>query len=64
LLAFELAAESDEVAGGQGDGSGDFRPGLEAGAKLGVVNPLMYAGLTKAEIRTISKAIGTVILIN
>ena len=49
----------DTVASGANfDDTGDFRPGLEAGAKLGVVNPLMDAGLTKIEIRTISKAIG------
>jgi len=49
----------DTVASGANfDDTGDFRPGLEAGAELGVVNPLMDAGLTKPEIRTLSKAIG------
>jgi len=49
----------DVVASGANfDDTGDFRPGLEAGAELGVVNPLMDAKLTKEEIRTISKAIG------
>ena len=49
----------DTVASGANfDDTGDFRPGLEAGAKLGVANPLMDAKLTKAEIRTISKALG------
>ncbi len=49
----------DTVASGANfDDTGDFRPGLEAGAQLGVVNPLMDAGLTKPEIRTLSKAIG------
>jgi len=49
----------DTVASGaNADDTGDFRPGLEAGAKLGVVNPLMNAGLTKSEIRTISRALG------
>jgi len=46
------------VSGANADDTGDFRPGLDAGAELGVVNPLMDAGLTKPEIRTISKAIG------
>ena len=46
------------VSGANADDTGDFRPGLDAGAQLGVVNPLMDAGLTKTEIRTISKAIG------
>ena len=60
-LLGKLAAERgfDVVASGANfDDTGDFRPGLEAGAKLGVINPLMDAGLTKPEIRTISKAIG------
>jgi uncharacterized protein len=60
-LLGKLAAERGfdvVVCGANSDDTGDFRPGLEAGAKLGVVNPLMDAGLTKAEIRTISKAIG------
>jgi len=60
-LLGKLAIERgfDVVASGANfDDTGDFRPGLEAGAKLGVVNPLMDAGLTKSEIRTISKAIG------
>ncbi|MDP6544766.1 MAG: ATP-dependent sacrificial sulfur transferase LarE [Phycisphaerae bacterium] len=46
------------VCGANFDDTGDFRPGLEAGAELGVVNPLMDARLTKSEIRTISKALG------
>ncbi len=46
------------VCGANADDAGDFRPGLRAGEKLGVRNPLMDAGLTKAEIREISKALG------
>ena len=60
-LLGKLAAERGfdvVVCGANFDDTGDFRPGLEAGAKLGVVNPLMDARLTKSEIRTISKAIG------
>ena len=60
-LLGKLAAErgfAAVVSGANADDTGDFRPGLEAGAQLGVVNPLMDAGLTKTEIRTISKAIG------
>jgi len=46
------------VSGVNADDTGDFRPGIEAGRELGVANPLMDAGLTKAEIRTLSHAMG------
>ena len=49
----------DAVASGaNADDTGDFRPGLRAGEELSVVNPLMDAGLTKAEIRAASEAMG------
>lgn len=44
------------LSGANADDSGDFRPGLKAGGELGVRNPLLEAGLTKAEIRQASKA--------
>jgi len=40
------------------DDTGDFRPGLRAGQELGVRSPLKEAGLTKAEVRTLSRALG------
>lgn len=40
------------------DDLGDYRPGLEAGKELGAVSPLRHAGLTKADIREISKELG------
>ena len=46
------------VSGANADDAGDFRPGLRAGRELGVVNPLMDAGLTKADIRQASRALG------
>ena len=46
------------VSGANADDRGDFRPGLRAGRDCGVHNPLMDAGLTKAEIRTASRAMG------
>lgn len=46
------------VSGANADDAGDFRPGLQAGRELGVRNPLMDAGLTKADIRQASRAIG------
>ncbi|MCY2931392.1 MAG: ATP-dependent sacrificial sulfur transferase LarE [Planctomycetota bacterium] len=44
------------ASGANADDTGDFRPGLEAGACHGVVNPLMQAGLTKPDIRAASRA--------
>lgn len=40
------------------DDVGDFRPGLKAGEELGVRSPLREAGLTKAEVRALSRALG------
>jgi len=56
-----LAAErgfGHVVSGANVDDRGDFRPGLEAGEKLGVRSPLMEAGLTKQDIRAASRAMG------
>jgi len=44
--------------GANADDRGDFRPGLDAGRELGVAHPLMDAGLTKADIRAASRAMG------
>jgi len=44
--------------GAQQDDLGDFRPGLDAARELGVVAPLMEAGLTKAEVRELSRRRG------
>ena len=46
------------VSGANADDTGDFRPGLRAGKELGVRNPLMEAGLTKADIRAASRVMG------
>ncbi len=40
------------------DDNGDYRPGLQAVAELGVKSPLRIAELTKDEIRTLSKEMG------
>lgn len=40
------------------DDMGDFRPGLEAVRELGVRSPLLEAGLSKAEVRELSRARG------
>jgi pyridinium-3,5-biscarboxylic acid mononucleotide sulfurtransferase len=46
------------VAGTNADELRDYRPGLRAAAEHGVVQPLAEAGLTKAEIRALSREIG------
>jgi uncharacterized protein len=56
-----LAAEGGYehlVCGTNVDDLGDYRPGLRAGAELGVRNPLQEAGLTKADVRALSKELG------
>ena len=50
-----LAAVCD---GSNADDVGDWRPGMQAAAELGVRSPLKEAGLTKAEIRELSRELG------
>lgn len=40
------------------DDNGDYRPGLQAVAELGVKSPLRKAGLTKEDIRLLSRRLG------
>lgn len=49
---------SQVLDGANLDDMGDFRPGLKAGRELNVASPLKEAGLTKADIRVISKELG------
>lgn len=44
--------------GANHDDRGDYRPGAVAGRELGIRSPLKEAGLTKAEIRRLSREIG------
>jgi uncharacterized protein len=44
--------------GTNADDLGDYRPGRQAATELGVRSPLLEAGLTKAEIRALSRARG------
>ena len=46
------------VDGSNADDMGDYRPGMRALAELGVRSPLREAGLTKAEVRTLSYSLG------
>jgi pyridinium-3,5-biscarboxylic acid mononucleotide sulfurtransferase len=40
------------------DDLGDYRPGIEAAKKMGIISPLIDAGLGKKEIRYLSKEMG------
>lgn len=57
----ELAKENgitNVVEGSNMDDNGDYRPGLKAIKELKVLSPLQIAGLTKTEIRELSKEMG------
>ena len=57
----KIAAENgiEYVAEGSNlDDNGDYRPGLMAVAELGIKSPLREAGLSKADIRALSKEMG------
>ena len=46
------------LEGSNADDQGDYRPGMEAAKQLGVRAPLLEVGLTKDEIRALSKEMG------
>ncbi len=46
------------VDGANADDAADYRPGLRAGAEMGIKTPLMEAGLTKQDIRVASRELG------
>jgi len=46
------------VEGSNVDDDSDYRPGMQAIKELGVLSPLQEAGLTKAEIRFLSREMG------
>ena len=59
--AFAAVGCSDKqhwVHGANADDSADFRPGLQAAREMGVEAPLAMAGLSKTEIRELSKKAG------
>ncbi len=63
LFSAMIAAAKNEgfdtvAEGSNADDVGDFRPGMKAIAELGVKSPLLEAGLTKDEIRCLSKEAG------
>lgn len=56
-----VARENNKNAvldGSNADDTGDFRPGMKAAMELQVVSPLKEAGLTKDDIRELSKRMG------
>lgn len=56
IIEVASAEGIENVAEGSNlDDNGDYRPGLIAVAELGIKSPLRYAGLTKEEIRSLSK---------
>lgn len=65
-LFTRLAALAEErglpnvLDGANADDQGDHRPGLRAGRRLGVLSPLLAAGITKPWVRVLSKAAGLV----
>lgn len=57
----EIARENGFAAVAEGsnmDDNGDYRPGLQAVAELGIKSPLRHAGLTKADVRELSHELG------
>ena len=49
---------SHVIEGSNEDDKGDYRPGFLAIQELGILSPLQVVGLSKAEIRTLSKELG------
>ncbi len=51
-LGYDAVAE-----GSNADDAGDYRPGMKAVAELGLLSPLLAAGLGKEEVREIARAV-------
>ena len=54
----EVAPEYVVADGSNVDDQGDYRPGMRAIAELGITSPLKDSGLTKSDIRVLSKEAG------
>ncbi|RCW62333.1 ATP-dependent sacrificial sulfur transferase LarE [Halanaerobium sp. ST460_2HS_T2] len=54
----DYAAGKTVIEGSNVDDQGDYRPGRKALKELGVKSPMLEAGLTKNEIRELSKKLG------
>lgn len=60
LLQAESLGISYVADGTNADDMGEYRPGLRAVKELGIVSPLLMAGLSKQDIRRLSKDMGLV----
>jgi pyridinium-3,5-biscarboxylic acid mononucleotide sulfurtransferase len=59
LKRIAAAAKLDWIADGtNADDLGDYRPGRKAGAEMSIRSPLLEAGLTKTDIRRLSREMG------
>lgn len=54
----QVAGFRHVLLGANADDLGDYRPGLRAAAELEVISPLAEVGLTKKEVRTLSRELG------
>ncbi|MCR5829867.1 MAG: ATP-dependent sacrificial sulfur transferase LarE [Lachnospiraceae bacterium] len=54
----EMYGINEVAEGSNTDDVGDYRPGMQAVSELGIKSPLREAGLSKKDIREISKALG------
>jgi uncharacterized protein len=58
VLELAKKLKFDDVAeGSNADDVGDYRPGMKAVKELGLLSPLLAAGITKEEIRQIARAV-------
>lgn len=58
LAAAKAEGYASVAEGSNADDLGDYRPGMAAIRELGIRSPLLEAGLTKAEIRSLSRDLG------
>lgn len=58
LAAREAGPDVAVLAGANADDLGDFRPGLAAGDRHGIRNPLLEEGLGKAAVRAVARGLG------
>jgi len=55
LEVAQEAGYGEMLSGANADDVGDYRPGMEAAVELGVRAPLLEAGLTKGDVRALSR---------
>jgi uncharacterized protein len=46
------------IDGANLDDRGDYRPGMQAAADLGIVSPLLLSGFTKEDVRSLARSLG------